>query len=271
MKLHDLRPADGSRQPRTRVGRGIAAGKGKTAGRGTKGQKARAGGSIPPWFEGGQTPLHMRIPKLRGFKNRFKLEYEVVNVGAIGALAERGAFEVEGPAGKSAKTAPMTVNQDILRAVGLVRTLNKPLKVLGAGDLSVPLFVVADAFTASARAKIEAAGGSVNVLEVPSSPLAAIGVTPEPEAPTASDDLPAAKTGSKADKPAKPAKSAKPSGAKASATKASAVEAPTTTDDAPTADPSAAEAADEPALDEADAEDLASDAGVAGTPSGDDA
>jgi hypothetical protein len=165
----------------------------------------------------------------------------------------------------------MTVNQDILRAVGLVRTLNKPLKVLGAGDLSVPLFVVADAFTASARAKIEAAGGSVNVLEVPSSPLAAIGVTPEPEAPTASDDLPAAKTGSKADKPAKPAKSAKPSGAKASATKASAVEAPTTTDDAPTADPSAAEAADEPALDEADAEDLASDAGVAGTPSGDDA
>ena len=89
MKLHDLRPADGSRQPRTRVGRGIAAGKGKTAGRGTKGQKARAGGSIPPWFEGGQTPLHMRIPKLRGFKNRFKIEYEVVNVGAIGALAER--------------------------------------------------------------------------------------------------------------------------------------------------------------------------------------
>ena len=95
MKLHDLQPAEGPRQPRTRVGRGIAAGKGKTAGRGTKGQKARAGGSIPPWFEGGQTPLHMRIPKLRGFKNRFKIEYEVVNVGAIGALAERGAFEIE--------------------------------------------------------------------------------------------------------------------------------------------------------------------------------
>ena len=103
MKLHDLRPADGSRQPRTRVGRGIAAGKGKTAGRGTKGQKARAGGSIPPWFEGGQTPLHMRIPKLRGFKNRFKIEYEVVNVGAIEALVERGAFEAEAPAGKAAQ------------------------------------------------------------------------------------------------------------------------------------------------------------------------
>ncbi len=178
MKLHDLQPAPGSRKPRTRVGRGIAAGKGKTAGRGTKGQKARAGGGIPAWFEGGQTPLHMRIPKLKGFKNRFKIEYEVVNVGAIGALADRGAFEFEDTK-KSAKSGPITVNQDILRAVGLVRTLNKPLKVLGAGDLSVPLFVVADAFTASARAKIEAAGGSVNVLEVPSSPLAALGVTPE--------------------------------------------------------------------------------------------
>jgi large subunit ribosomal protein L15 len=160
MKLHELQPAPGSRTPRTRVGRGIAAGKGKTAGRGTKGQKARAGGSIPPWFEGGQTPLHMRIPKLRGFKNRFKIHYEVVNVGAIGDLAERGAFQVEG-GGKSSKAAPITINQDILRAVGLVRTLDKPLKILGAGELSAPLFVVADAFTASARAKIEAAGGTI--------------------------------------------------------------------------------------------------------------
>ena len=202
MKLHDLHPAEGSRQPRTRVGRGIAAGKGKTAGRGTKGQKARAGGSIPPWFEGGQTPLHMRIPKLRGFKNRFKIEYEVVNVGAIGALAERGAFEVEATGGKSAKAAPVTVNQDILRAVGLVRTLNKPLKILGAGDLSVPLFVVADAFTASARAKIEGAGGSVNVLEMPSKPLAALGVTPEGDGATASTG--AAKAKAPARRAAKP-------------------------------------------------------------------
>src|SRR6185369_1551657 len=110
---------------------------GKTAGRGTKGQKARAGGSIPPWFEGGQTPLHRRIPKLRGFKNRFKVDYEVVNVGAIGALAERGAFETDQTTGKSGKASPVTINQDILRAVGLVRTLKKPLKILGAGDLSV--------------------------------------------------------------------------------------------------------------------------------------
>jgi large subunit ribosomal protein L15 len=175
MKLHELQPAPGSHKPRTRVGRGIAAGKGKTAGRGTKGQKARSGGSIPPWFEGGQTPLHMRIPKLRGFKNRFKIEYEVVNVGAIGAAADRGAFEFDDTK-TSSKSGPVTVNQDILRAVGLVRTLNKPLKILGAGELTAPLFVVADAFTASAREKIEAAGGSVNVLEVPKSPLAALGV-----------------------------------------------------------------------------------------------
>ncbi len=180
MKLPDLRPAEGSRTARTRVGRGIAAGKGKTAGRGTKGQKARAGGSIPPWFEGGQTPLHMRIPKLRGFKNRFKIEYEVVNVGAIAAAAERGAFESDHTTGAKGKAAPATVNQDLLRAVGLVRSLNKPLKILGAGELSTPLFVVADAFTASARQKIEAAGGTVSVLEVPAASLPALGVDGEP-------------------------------------------------------------------------------------------
>jgi large subunit ribosomal protein L15 len=175
MKLHDLRPAPGSHTARTRVGRGIAAGKGKTAGRGTKGQKARAGGSIPPWFEGGQTPLHMRLPKLRGFKNRFKTEYEVVNVGAIAALAEKGAFSPDKTAGAK-KSETITVNQDILRAVGLVRTLSKPLKILGAGELTTALFVVADAFTKSAAAKIEAAGGTVSVLEVPVATTPALGV-----------------------------------------------------------------------------------------------
>jgi large subunit ribosomal protein L15 len=193
MKLHDLRPADGSRKERTRVGRGIAAGKGKTAGRGTKGQKARAGGSIPPWFEGGQTPLHVRIPKLRGFKNRFRIEYEVVNVGAIDAAVERGAFEAPdgGPKARgkgkaSTADAQITINQDLLRAAGLVKSLNKPLKILGNGELGAPLFVVADAFTASARTKIEAAGGTVSVIEVPTSPRKALGVEPEGEsAPTA--------------------------------------------------------------------------------------
>jgi large subunit ribosomal protein L15 len=285
MKLHDLRPADGSRQPRTRVGRGIAAGKGKTAGRGTKGQKARAGGSIPPWFEGGQTPLHMRIPKLRGFKNRFKLEYEVVNVGAIGAVAERGAFEIESPAGKSAKAAPITVNQDILRAVGLVRTLNKPLKILGAGELSVPLFVVADAFTASARAKIEAAGGSVNVLEMPSTPLVALGVTPEAETPTGSGDEtsadPAAMApkaaGKTADKPAKrPARASavEPAETRTAETKMAETEAPAP--DAAVADaeapaPDGAVADEAPAGDDRADVDEPSAAAVEETPSGEDA
>ena len=96
MKLHDLRPAAGSRRERTRVGRGIAAGKGKTAGRGTKGQKARAGASIPPWFEGGQTPIHIRVPKLRGFKNRFKIVYAVVNVGQISEYAGGGPLRRRG-------------------------------------------------------------------------------------------------------------------------------------------------------------------------------
>jgi large subunit ribosomal protein L15 len=273
MKLHDLRPADGSRQPRIRVGRGIAAGKGKTAGRGTKGQKARAGGSIPPWFEGGQTPLHMRIPKLRGFTNRFKIEYEVVNVGAIGALAERGAFEIE-PQKKGAKAGPITINQDILRAVGLVRTHNKPLKILGAGELSSPLFVVADAFTASARSKIEAAGGSVNVLEVPATPLAALGVE-EATAPAGAPAPAGRASGSggaaevTASRPAKAPRAGKAAAAEAAPAEAPAIEP------AAAAEP-AATAADEPtateeAATEAGAAGPVDESAEAGTPSGDDA
>jgi large subunit ribosomal protein L15 len=190
MKLHDLRPPEGSRTARTRVGRGIAAGKGKTAGRGTKGQKARAGGSIPPWFEGGQTPLHMRIPKLRGFRNRFKVDYEIVNVGDIARVIESGRLS-GGEAGARGKPkAPITVNQDLLKDAGLIRTLDKPMKVLGNGELSVALFVVADAFTKSAREKIEAAGGSVNVLEVPTRKRPALGVDSATE-PAAVEDEPA--------------------------------------------------------------------------------
>jgi len=171
VKLHDLKPAPGSRRPKRRVGRGIAAGQGKTAGRGTKGQKARAGGTIPAWFEGGQTPLHQRIPKLRGFTNLFKIEFEVVNVGDIARLVELGQLESgEMPGAKPSKkggAAPITVNQEILRAAGLVRRLDRPMKVLGGGELASALFVVADAFSASARAKIEGAGGAVSVLETP--------------------------------------------------------------------------------------------------------
>jgi large subunit ribosomal protein L15 len=185
MKLHDLKPAPGSHKKKTRVGRGIAAGKGKTAGRGTKGQKARAGGKIPAWFEGGQTPLHQRIPKLRGFKNPFKIEYEVVNVGAIASLVELGVLESgEMPGAKKTKAAapaPITVNQEILRAAGLVRSLDKPMKILGNGELSTALFVVTDRISASARAKIEAVGGSVSLLEVPTRPTAALGVAADGE------------------------------------------------------------------------------------------
>src|SRR4029078_3666636 len=126
--------------------------------------KARAGGSIPPWFEGGQTPLHMRIPKLRGFKSRAKIDSEIVNVGDIDARVEAGAFAKAGAAPK--KGEQLTINADTLRAVGLVLNIKKPLKILGAGELSAALFVVADAFTRSATEKIEKAGGAVRVLEV---------------------------------------------------------------------------------------------------------
>jgi len=160
VKLHDLHPAPGSRRERTRVGRGIAAGKGKTAGRGTKGQKARAGASIPAWFEGGQTPIHIRVPKLRGFKNRLKIVYAVVNVGQISEYAAAGRFGVEG----SKKGDPATVNAETLASAGLIGSAEKPVKVLGQGDVSEKLFVAADKFSASAKSKIEAAGGFVQVL-----------------------------------------------------------------------------------------------------------
>jgi large subunit ribosomal protein L15 len=201
VKLHDLKPAPGSHKKKTRVGRGIAAGQGKTAGRGTKGQKARAGGNLPAWFEGGQTPLHQRLPKLHGFKNPFRIEYEIVNLGDVARLVELGVLEsgelpAKAATGSKARAtkatgsvsgAPVTVNQELLRAAGLVRTLDKPLKVLGQGDLSTALFVVADAFSASARAKIEAAGGSVNVLETTRRKTPAIGVKPAAPAAAAPD------------------------------------------------------------------------------------
>jgi large subunit ribosomal protein L15 len=177
MKIHDLRPAEGSVKKKTRVGRGIAAGKGKTAGRGTKGQRSRAGASIPAWFEGGQTPLHIRIPKLRGFRNINDIAYEVVNVGAISAAIESGRLEVQ-------QGAPVTVNADTLKQAGLVRRDRLPLKILGTGEVTTALFVLADAFTKSAREKIEAAGGTAQVIEIPTTPLAALGVEAPAEAAT---------------------------------------------------------------------------------------
>jgi large subunit ribosomal protein L15 len=174
MKLHDLGPSPGARSPRVRAGRGIAAGKGKTAGRGTKGQKSRAGGSLPAWFEGGQTPLHQRIPKLRGFRNRSRIVYETINVGRIADAAAAGRLPSGEPPGrrKGATPAPVTANAELLRLAGLVRHVERPLKILGGGDVDRPLAVIADAFTASAVTKIEAAGGSATRLEVPAPAVA---------------------------------------------------------------------------------------------------
>jgi large subunit ribosomal protein L15 len=184
VKLHDLKPAPGSTKRRIRVGRGIAAGKGKTAGRGTKGQKSRSGASIPGWFEGGQTPIHVRVPKLRGFKRRGRIEYQIVNVGRISEYASAGRF------GAEAGSEPLTVNGEVLAAAGLISHADRPIKVLGSGDLEVKVFVAADAFTASARSKIEAAGGFVQLLAP--EPAAARAPEASVQAADISDEAPAA-------------------------------------------------------------------------------
>jgi large subunit ribosomal protein L15 len=144
LKLHHLRPAPGAKTAKTRVGRGEGS-KGKTSGRGTKGTKARY--QVPSSFEGGQMPIHMRLPKLKGFKNPFKVEFQVVNLDRINELfPEGGAVTV----------------QDLV-ARGAVRD-GRPVKVLGQGDLTVAVQVSANAFSGSAKEKIEAAGGTTTVL-----------------------------------------------------------------------------------------------------------
>src|SRR5438552_12500709 len=180
----------GSRKLPRRLGRGTSQGQGKTAGRGTKGQLARTGPGLPPWFEGGQTPLHMRIPKLRGFKNRFRTAYEIVNLGDIAEAIESGRLQTgEGTkAAKGKSAAPITLNQELLRDAGLVRRLDRPLKVLAGGaEVTTPLFVVADAFSKTARTQIEAAGGTVSVLEVPTESRPALGVERPARRPRASE------------------------------------------------------------------------------------
>jgi large subunit ribosomal protein L15 len=142
LKVHHLKPAPGSHTAKTRVGRGEG---GKTAGRGTKGTKARY--QVPAGFEGGQMPIHMRLPKLKGFKNRFRVEYQVVNVAALATLFPEGG----------------TVGVDELVDKGAVRK-GLPVKVLGNGDLGVKLDITANAFSATAREKITAAGGTVTQL-----------------------------------------------------------------------------------------------------------
>lgn len=143
LKFHDLRPAPGAKTAKIRVGRGEGS-KGKTSGRGTKGTKARY--QVKAGFEGGQTPMHRRLPKLRGFKNPFRVEFQVINLDTIEALFPEGG----------------TVTVEDLVAKGAVRK-NQPVKVLGSGDITVKIDITAQKFSASAEEKITAAGGSVTV------------------------------------------------------------------------------------------------------------
>ena len=145
MQLNDLRPAEGSTKARKRLGRGNSSGTGTTAGRGTKGQLSRSGGGKGAGFEGGQQPLAMRLPKLPGFKNRNRVEYAPVNVARLEALFEDGD----------------TVDTEALVAKGVIKHDYIPVKVLGDGELTKKLTVCVDKVSASAKAKIEAAGGKV--------------------------------------------------------------------------------------------------------------
>ena len=145
IKLHHLRPAPGSKTEKTRVGRGEGGKRGKTAGRGTKGTKARK--TVSPAFEGGQMPLHMRLPKLKGFRNPFRVEYQVVNLDRLVSLYPDGG----------------DVTVEDLVTKGAVRA-GRPVKILGAGEVSVALQVSAHAFSTSAKEKITSAGGSTTEL-----------------------------------------------------------------------------------------------------------
>lgn len=144
MKLHELWPAWGSKKDKRRVGRGHGSGRGKTAGRGTKGQNARTGGPVAPYFEGGQLPMVRRLPFRRGFANIFKVQYATVNVYRL------------------AEFDPNTVvTPELLAESGIIRSADLPVKILGHGEMDRPLTVKAHRFTAGAKEKIVAAGGSV--------------------------------------------------------------------------------------------------------------
>jgi large subunit ribosomal protein L15 len=147
MQLNDLQPAEGSRKPRKRVGRGNASGHGTTSGRGSKGQLSRSGGGKGAGFEGGQQPLAMRLPKLPGFRNINRVEYAPVNVSRLQAIFADGD----------------TVDADALLAHGVIKSTEIPVKVLGDGELTKKLIVKVDKVSASAQAKIEAAGGKVEL------------------------------------------------------------------------------------------------------------
>jgi large subunit ribosomal protein L15 len=152
MNLSNLKPAAGSTRKRKRIARGVGSGYGgHSSTRGDKGQKSRSGASIPSWFEGGQMPLQRRVPKF-GFKNRFRKQYKAVNVDALAALVETGRVEAG------------NITPDSLRASGIIGKSDL-VKVLGGGDIGVAVTVTAHAFSASAKEKIEKAGGSTTVAD----------------------------------------------------------------------------------------------------------
>jgi len=153
MKLGDIRAPKGANKDRKRVGRGHGSGHGKTAGRGTKGQKARTGGNIPPRFQGGQTPIQQQLPYKRGFTNIWSTRYNLVNLEQLATLE-----------------AGTTLTPETLHEMGLLRDADKPLKILGDGDLKGALHISAHKVSQGARQKIEAAGGSVTILETPAEP-----------------------------------------------------------------------------------------------------
>jgi len=147
--LANLKPCPGSKHKEKRVGRGHGSGHGKTSCRGHKGQKARKSPDIPPWFEGGQTPLHRRVPK-RGFNNPFRIEYTVINIKDL--VKKFSANEI--------------VDIESLKTKGLVKGKNKLVKILGDGEINIPLTVKVHAISKSAKEKIEKAGGKVEIIKV---------------------------------------------------------------------------------------------------------
>ena len=149
MKLHDLRPDEGAKKKRKRVGRGVAAGQGKTSGRGTKGQGSRSGGIKPAYFEGGSLPLVRKLPFKRGFTNRFRVDYAEVSLGRLAELFAAGS----------------TVTPEALYETRVLRDLEKPVVILATGELDHALTVKAHRFSANAKAKIEQAGGATEVLD----------------------------------------------------------------------------------------------------------
>ena len=146
MKLHELKPAEGSRQKRSRVGRGMGSGKGKTSGRGHKGQNARTGGGVRPGFEGGQTPLYLRLPK-RGFSNPTRKEFAIVNIENLNQFDEG-----------------TEITPDLLIESGMIRNAKSGIKILGNGEINKSVTVKAHKFSASAVRAIEAAGGKTEVI-----------------------------------------------------------------------------------------------------------